>query len=206
MTTVGRWSPNKVRARVLDGTWVSPEELGGMVLLTPTSIAYAGTSASIGANGSVEFTAITNLELRGVFSADYDNYQIVFWWQAIGGLTTIRNRFMSGTTPESGANYALQQLYADSTTVSAARYLGQTAGVMGVGDTAQRNGYVVSIYGPYLTQPTAQRNVGIYSLNSATLYDDADTHSLSTSYDGINIFPYANSITGLVSVYGLVGA
>ena len=207
MTTVGRWSPNKVRARVLDGTWVSPpEELGGMVLLTPTSIAYAGTSASIGANGSVGFTAITNLELRGVFSADYDNYQIVFWWQATGGITTIRNRFMSGTTPESGANYTLQQLYADSTTVSGARYSGQTAGVMGVGDAAQRNGYVVSIYGPYLTQPTAQRNVGIYSLNNATIYDDADTHSLSTSYDGINIFPYTNSITGLVSVYGLVGA
>jgi hypothetical protein len=206
MTTVGRWSPNKVRARVLDGTWVSTEELGGMVLLTPTSIAYEGTSATIGANGSVGFTAITNLELRGVFSADYDNYQIVFWWQATGGITTIRNRFMSGTTPESGSNYTIQQLYSDSSTVSAARYLTQTAGVMGVGDPAQRNGYVVSIYGPHLTQPTAQRNVGIYSLNNATFYDDADTHSLSASYDGINIFPYTNSITGLVSVYGLVGA
>jgi hypothetical protein len=205
MTTVGRWSPNKVRARVLDGTWVSPEELGGMVLLTPTSIAYTGTSASIGANGSVEFTAITNLELRGVFSADYDNYMVVIWWSA-SGITTVRNRFMSGTTPASGTDYVIQTLAASSTTITGARYTSETAGVFGRGNSTQRNGVIANIYGPYLAQPTAQRTVGVDSTSSAQLQDDAGTHSLSTSYDGLNIFPFSNNMTGLVSVFGLVGA
>lgn len=176
--------------------------VNGLVVMTPTSIASTGTSASIGANGKVSFTGVSNLELRGVFTSAYDNYMVVMRWQAISGLTTIRNRFMSGTTPATGANYVLQELAASSTTVSAARYTGETSAVMGVGQTTQRNGYTTFFFGPYLAQPTAQRNVGIYSSSDATIYDDVCTHSLSTSYDGLNIFPFANTMTGEVTVYG----
>ena len=58
------------------GIWSSSGPTGapGMVLLKPTSIAHSGTSASIGANGQVTFTAVTSLSLNGVFSADFDNF------------------------------------------------------------------------------------------------------------------------------------
>jgi hypothetical protein len=49
----------------------------GLVSMTPSSIAHSGTSASINADGGVDFTAVTELSLNGVFTSDYDNYLIV---------------------------------------------------------------------------------------------------------------------------------
>ena len=208
MTTVGRWSPNKVRARVLDGTWVSPaEELGGMVLLTPSSIAYSGTSATIGANGSVEFSACSSLSLNGVFSADYDNYVIT---TRIDQSTLDAWRFRmrsSGTDESSGANYYnLQYLYATNTSVTGQRNTSSLATFGYVGPTLKA-GYTANFYGPFLAQPTAVRTFGASNDSSASIVDYAWTHSLSTSYDGITMFSgNAYTANGLVSVYGLVGA
>jgi len=204
MTTVGRWSPNKVRARVLDGTWVSPEELGGMVLLAPTSISYSGTSASIGANGSVEFTACTSLSLNGVFGANYDNYMIAMRYESPGGSSTVSGRFRVSGSDATGANYTRQYLSANSTTVSGARETSQTYFRAGV-TFSNESGDVLYLYGPFLAQPTATRNVSAWGRDDARIFDAACTHSLSTSYDGITLVPDF-AFTGLVSVYGLVGA
>ena len=207
MTTVGRWSPNKVRARVLDGTWVSAEELGGMVLLTPTSIAYTGTSASIGANGSVEFTAVTSLELRGVFSADYDNYMIAMTAITTGNDSQYWFQLLSGTTPATGTDYTHQYLVGDGSTVGGGRTTSDTSARLAAGGNVARGGDVIYFYGPYLTQPTAMRNVSAQNRSGGIrILDNAATHSLSTSYDGFNWTIISNTTTGLISVYGLVGA
>ena len=207
MTTIGRWSPNKVRARVLDGTWVSTEELGGMVLLTPTSIAYSGTSASIGANGSVEFSAVSQLRLNGVFSADYDNYLVA---QRQVYSTTTANilyvRFSVGGTDNSTASsYVQQNLNANGTTVSAIRNTADI-GRISLVDGDANDGFVANVYGPYLAQPTAWRSIICGGSDGARFYDYAGTHNQSTSYDGFNITVDTGSVSGLVSVYGLVGA
>ena len=206
MTTVGRWSPNKVRARVLDGTWASPpEELGGMVLLTPTSIAYTGTSASIAANGSVEFTACSQLRLNGVFSANYDNYMIVFR-QTTSQSTAIEFRLSSGGADDLTANsYIWQYLQAISSTLDAGRVTSNYARV-GVRGNEQRAGFTTNVYGPHLVQPTAYRSVTSDDYQNATFTDFGGTHNQSTSYDGINIYPTVGNMTGLASVFGLVGA
>ena len=191
------------------GGGVTAEELGGMVLLTPTSIAYTGTSASIGANGSVEFTACSSLSLNGVFSADYDNYMVV-----IGSNNTqyniLNGRFMSSGTPASGTAYTNQRIGAGGTTIDAQRSLAQTSFVLASTSDVQWSGYTANIYGPFLAQPTATRNTGV-TVSSGTdvrIAERASTHSLSNSYDGLYIFPptTGNEMTGLVSVYGLVGA
>jgi len=206
MTTVGRWSPNKVRARVLDGTWVSPEELGGMVLLTPTSIAYTGTSATVGANGSVEFSAVTSLELRGVFSADYDNYMIAMTAITTGNDSQYWFRLLSGTTPATGTDYTNQYLASDGSTIGGGR-TSDTWARLAAGGSVARGGDIIYFYGPYLTQPTAMRNVSAQNKSTGIrILDNAATHSLSTSYDGFNWTIISNTTTGLISVYGLVGA
>jgi len=204
MTTVGRWSPNKVRARVLDGTWVSTEELGGMVLLTPTSIAYTGTSASIGTNGSVEFTASLSLSLNGVFSADYDNYIIA---QSGYGSSNTNTRYMlRTTTDENGSNYTRQFLQANGSTVAGNRAT-ETNALLGGFNSALGNGTVVYVYGPFLAQPTAFRSNVVASNSGALLQDCATTHSLPNSYTGITLFGDPTAyLTGSISVYGLVGA
>ena len=73
-------------------------------------------------------------------------------------------------------------------------------------DGAQSVGTVVYFYGPYLAQPTAMRTVEANDYSSAVILDSASTHSLSASYDGFKLETTANNITGLVSVFGLVGA
>ena len=214
MTTVGRWSPNKVRARVLDGTWVEADDFSpgmGMALITPTSIAFSGTSASIGANGSVEFSACTSLSLNGVFTGDYDNYMIVAGQlsqnDATGRALSLRLR-SSGV--DSSTGYTVQYLFADSTTLTAARNTLNQAwfgAVQGSG-TTQKSGVMGYVYGPYLAQPTAFRTTDAFTASGAYITNYASTHSPSTQYDGFTYLSDAAgvSISGLVSVYGLVGA
>ena len=205
MTTVGRWSPNKVRARVLDGTWVSTEELGGMVLLTPSSIAYSGTSATIGANGSVEFSAVTSLSLNGVFTGDYDNYMVTIRLTASAS-TNVLCRLRVGEEDESGSYYVQQNITADSTSVTGARSGVSTDMKIADAYNTQRAGSTAYFFGPYLAQPTAMRYVGAQDYSSAAIIDRASTQSRSISYDGFTMFHGSNNISGLVSVYGLVGA
>jgi hypothetical protein len=203
----GRWSVSDVYEAVLDGTWVSPEELGGMVLLTPTSIAYTGTSATIGTNGSVDFTACSSLSLNGVFSADYDNYMIGIRVTSSLSSTDINCRLRASGSDASASNdYVAQYLVADSTSVSGGRITAFTYGWLGQSYATQRVGISAYIFGPYLTQPTAVRSIGASDNSSARLVDIAWTHDLSTSYDGLTVFPSTGNFTGLVSVYGLVGA
>jgi len=194
------------------GGGVTAEELGGMVLLTPTSIAYTGTSASIGANGSVEFTAVTSLSLNGVFSADYDNYMVVMRMEhnatTASSYEGVRARLRtSGTDNSTASSYTNQFLNAASTTVSGSRasYDFGSAGIA-AWNANKHNGVQLSLFGPYLTQPTAARTTTISAYLGAEIYDAAWTHNQSVSYDGLTMYVTAVSFTGLVSVYGMVGS
>lgn len=184
------------------------EALGGMVLVAPTSIAYTGTSASIGANGTVTFSAITSLSLNGVFTASYSNYVIV-----IGDSYTLDGqdvdfRLRASGTNATGANYSRQKLSADNSTISGFRYTNDTIWANAFSGT-QRNGSTTHLYGPFLSQPTAYRNitVGQYTGAEAVIQDWVGTHSLSSSYDGFSLITTSTyTLTGTLSVYGLVGA
>jgi len=191
---------------LLQASDVTPEILGGMVLLTPTSIDVVGTSATIGANGSVEFTAITELSLNGIFSSEYDNYMLVSWAVAGTGDQAVLARMRLSEVPESGSNYTLQQLAAQNTVVNGVRLTSQTAASMFRASATQRTGSTTFIYGPALAQPTAWRQVTAEGLSSAGIIEAAVTHSVATAYDGVTFIPTASSVSGLVSVYGLVGA
>jgi len=177
-----------------------------MVLLTPTSISYTGTSATIGANGSVEFTACTSLSLNGAFSADYDNYVVVV-------KTTVTSRGwlnfkLRDGGVDSSTDYNYQRLSASATSVTAGRATSLTLGYLMVVDTdgSRNNGVVANFYGPYLNQPTAIRSITAGVDVGAEISDFAHTHGVSNEYDGLTLIPQNGTITGLVSVYGLVGS
>ena len=171
----------------------------GMVLLTPTSIAHSGTSASIGANGQVTFTAVTSLSLNGVFSATYDNYLVAVAHDDPSA-NSMQARLRVSGSDASGTNYTNQFLTALSTTVSASRSTSDTVSYWG---TSEDSGDQVFIYGPFLAQPTAFRNVNVRASSGAGISDRASTHSLSTSYDGFTILN--GTFTGKLAVYGIRG-
>lgn len=184
-------------------TYVAPvPSTIGMVLLTPTSIAHSGTSASIGANGQVTFTTVTALSLNGVFTADFDNYMVSLRCSVASNTNDVIRLRASGTNA-TGSNYTFQYLYADSTSVVGGRssstsywYGGNPASAIA------QNGRMINFYGPYLAQPTAMRTVEVNAFGSAMLYDVAGTHSLSSSYDGFTL-DWGVNTTGTLQVYGI---
>lgn len=177
--------------------------VNGLVVMTPTSIAStgAGNSSSIGANGKVTFSSCATLSLNGVFTSSYDNYMI-----SIRNYTAAsadqRWRLRSAGVDASGNNYTYQYLYGNGTSVTAGR---ATFNVFTItsGFNAGYGGAQAFVFGPFLAQPTASRSVpAATSGTNAIVYDWAETHSLSTSYDGLTFFPDSGTMTGAVTIYG----
>ena len=177
----------------------------GLISMTPTSIAHSGTSASINADGGVDFTAVTSLSLNGVFTSDYDNYLLVMSETlGTGTAETLEIRFRAAGTDATGGDYAWQYLNATGSSTVGSRSTSQTLGRIANSSASSpnANGHTVHIYGPYLAQPTAWRSVDVNSNGAASIIDVAGTHSLSTSYDGCTILIGASAITGNVHVFG----
>jgi hypothetical protein len=178
----------------------------GLHLIKPTSIVStgAGNSSSIGTNGGVTFSSCATLSLNGVFSADYDNYMIVcrHVWNTAGSTNLEMRLRTSGTDNSTASSYVRQSLFASSNTISSARNASDFTRVNG-SSNAQRDGFVLYVFAPFLSQPTAGRTAAIYGEANAVLWDFAWTHNQSTSYDGFTIYPSTGSITGLLTVYGM---
>lgn len=178
----------------------------GLHLITPTSTAKTGTgsTATINTNGSVTFSSCETLSLNGVFSADYDNYMIVMRGTPSASGYDIQLRLRSsGTDNSTASSYVGQYLYGNGTSVTGGR---ETSNQVRINTwwTTQREGHIINLYGPFLTQPTAGRSITVNSYTGASIFDMAWTHNQSTSYDGISFYVTSTlSITGLVGVYGM---
>lgn len=177
-------------------------DLNGLDVMTPTSIAYSGTSASINADKSVVFTTVSSLSLNGVFTSSYDNYMIVMRFTVPAIDQTLRYRLRaSGTDNSTASSYVSQLMRADVTSISGARVALNT-GVLPEASNYTRNGVNIYVFGPKLTQYTSARAVDVSDKSDAYIYDVASTHNQATSYDGITIYPELNNITGLLTVFG----
>ena len=176
----------------------------GMVLIKPSAVAFTGTSATIGANGQVTFSALTELSLDDCFTADFDNY-VVALTGTVSSTGFIRWRMYDGSAAVTTGTYTIQHININGTSVSSGR--DGTKSWLDFTNWSSANslwsGSMISVYAPYLAQPTALRFVNLDNNSSARMYETSGTHSLSTSYPGFNLFPAAGSISGTVSVYGV---
>jgi hypothetical protein len=177
----------------------------GLVVMTPSSVAKTGTgsTATINSDGSVVFSACTALSLNGVFTSSYDNYMIAMQTDDAGaGYNYYARLRASGTDEASGSNYYTRQsLYINGTSITAGRSADSAFRVKETGTS--ESGLAMYLFGPYLSQPTACRTVVVDSANSAGIYENANTHSLSNSYDGITMLSLNSiSFTGLLTVFG----
>ena len=174
----------------------------GLVSMTPTSIAHSGTSASINADGGVDFTAVTSLSLNGVFTSEMDNYLVVWNVTVAAGIPSLNLKLRASGTDTTGSDYTRQSLDVYATTKSGARATSQAAFLVTVPDDIAPNGTTLHVYGPALAQPTAFRSVTIYSYDGASIWDAAATHSLSTAYDGFTLAPTSSDVSGTIHVFG----
>ncbi len=168
----------------------------GLTLVSPSSIAYTGTSASTSA-GKTVFSACTSLSLNGVFTSTYENYLVVFS-DLIMSANTVMTFFRyraSGTDTTSGystvAGYQnaggsltgnpdvndKHNCFQVDTTRSAARLYVQNPQTATA--TTQFNEFMTSNYGYMKGRQTS-----------------------TTQFDGFTIFNASLTFTGTVRVYG----
>lgn len=183
----------------------------GLKICRPTgspAIVVTGSgsqTASIVGQGSVQFANATSLSLNNIFSSEYSNYILTINLRSNTQNADVFGRLRLSGTDNSGANYTVQELSSNGTAVTGVRLSSQTSMTVCTTDNrTERGGATCYIYGPNLAQPTAFRTVGLRTDSGAWVQHRASTHSLSTAYDGITLTASGGSLTGSVTVYGLV--
>jgi hypothetical protein len=195
------------------GGGVTAEELGGMVLLAPTSVSVtgSGSSATIEPNGSISFTNCESLTLNGVFSADYKNYvlnQNHTMNTNIGNL--LFGQFTSSGIP-AASNYRYQRLRGYISTCSTASYTSQS--YMWLSYTAYHAGGTNGVaFRTYFNRPYLSSSTGFHSRSNSCISgynlieNVSGVHETASSYDGIKLYVSSGElITGNTAIYGLVG-
>jgi hypothetical protein len=178
-------------------------DIAGLKLIVPTSV--AGSGVSVSASGKVTFTAATTININGCFTSSYDNYLIVFRSDDSANGQGFYFRMRLSGTDATGTNYTFQELSADNNTVAGSRTSSANYGMSHIGGQ-EPYGVHMYFYGPALAQPTARRSVAAPAFSGAAptaIYDHAVTHSLSTAYDGLTLYPSSGTATGALCVYGL---
>jgi hypothetical protein len=194
------------------GTVASSRKVFAFELVKPSSVVVTGSgseSATVSALGSVEFSSCTTVSLNGVFSSGYDNYTIVCWFKGVTTAAYTGLRLRAGGSDNSTSNYTRQYLTANGTTIAGLRNTSATL-VSGFGYSAGSSapaGWAFYLYGPYLAQPTAGRELEARTFANATVNDDAFTFSGSDQFDGFSLIEEytASNLVGRVAVYGMRG-
>lgn len=148
------------------------------------------------------FSGVSSQSINDVFSANYDNYKIVFNSNHSSTINSINMRYRVAGSDASGANYERQGLVANNATVSGFRATGVTSAEVAT-IYATKNLAIVEVGNPFAAIPTT----------TSCYWQDEETgvfrmlffvtrHSLSTSYTGFTFFPTNNTMTGSVSVFG----
>ena len=179
----------------------------GLILLTPTSISYTGTGATINPNGSVSFTSVGEVILNGVFSADYRNYRVVY-----NGRTTASNydsldvRVASGGTKNT-SNYYYQIIYGDSSGRAATKASNVGRIYMGLLNLNAHGGGHFDVYDPYVNRTTVMNGVSANNWNNrGYIWDNSSYHYDTSLFDGISLGTSQGTgrpMTGMVAVYGM---
>jgi len=170
----------------------------GLVLVTPTSIANSGGSASLSGR-QITLTGVTTISVNGCFTSAYDNYvaQLTYTSSNVSHFMLMRLR-ASGS--DATTNYKHQRLYAAGGSSGGNQNLSATSFECNYGDNTI-NAVTLGFYTPNLAAatPLETRQTG-YSASQLNLYGGQNNNA--TAYDGFTLYLNSGSITGLLRIYG----
>jgi len=159
--------------------------------------ADAGASSGVTLINTTSFTSESSVIVNNVFSSTYDFYKV--YVQSVGSTgADFFTRLAASGTAATGANYSGQLIGAFSTSSNFVSLINQTSFLSGNSGTT-RSLFTIELANPGTSVTTAiKANGGIQTIAASNF----GVHSLSTAYDGINIFPGSGTITGTISIYG----
>ena len=170
----------------------------GLVLVSPTSIANSGGSASA-SGGQVTFTGVSSVSLNGVFTSAYQNYKILF--NAIGSTTSVlKMRMRASGSDNTSSNYIYQHLIANGATITSDRVTATQFYPTVIG-TANPIGFEIIMTNPYITDKTLFQSVSFDGWQPQLIVAGGTT-TVTTQYDGFTFFMDSGNMTGTVRVYG----
>ena len=174
----------------------------GLTLITPTTIANTSGTASIGTNGTVSFSAVSNVSLNDVFSSTYDNYRIVIETTASsGGYLNFKLRASNSDNSAAEYGWGMNMITNGGSQFSLAG-INATTGWSILRPSTGRNSCSFDIYSPNIARATMY--TGTQSYNDGATVGIAGAiggnHSVNTAFTGFTLLSGA-TITGTVSVY-----
>jgi hypothetical protein len=178
-------------------TWQTAGTTPGLNLVTPTSIANSGGSASA-SGGQVSFTSVNSVSLNGVLSATYDNYRMVIS-STFSGDNSMHARLRLSGSDATGTTYFYQRVTGSASSASstgqssiAYLYLGDCSGNL--------SAWSIDMFNPAKASETQALTLNVRSNNS--IQTVSGVHTTATAYDGITFFPAAGTMSGTIRVYG----
>jgi hypothetical protein len=153
------------------------------------------------------FSAQSSVSIDNCFSATYIHYLITSDLLGSAADNGISARLRASGSDNSSSQYRRQLIYASSTTISGVRATGATFwdSAFGYTETAAFGFRILWLSNPFDAVRTTAWNDSSYdadgniNVESRVLSNDA-----TTSYDGITFFPNSGTMTGNISVFGLV--
>ena len=166
---------------------------------TPTVSASALTFIA-----SASPSAAASQSFDNCFSATYQNYLIVMNMLNSVGEDPLLFRMRASSTDATGSDYDFIQefVYSTSQLISSTNNA-TSARCSIVAGTVQSN-VIVNINRPFDAAPTVVRGETAWynGDNAMRKIGVAAVHNVSTSYDGITIFPNGGTMTGTIRIYG----
>jgi hypothetical protein len=173
----------------------------GLYPLFPSSV--GGTGVVVADDGCVDFTSATTVNINGVFSSEFRDYQIEL--EVTAGSTDLGASFRlraSGT--DSSANYSTHYTYGfGSTTASGAT--AETDRTFTQIGTGRQISSRMTLRSPAVARATLMRTEFARFNNAGEGSEGlvAARHTATTAYDGFTLFPTSGDMTGHVRVFGI---
>lgn len=179
----------------------------GLDIITPTSIANSGGSASA-SGGAVSFTSVTSISLNGVFTSTYQNYRIQLLISSISTPNIVNMRMRASGTDYAGGGYYYNGIWFSSSsanTYSTTRSSGAAtqAYVMDLANPPGGATSAIELSNPQVADYA--RYTGAYSgFGNPDMYGgtQAGLIAVTTQFDGVSFIANTGNITGFIRVYG----
>ena len=165
------------------------------------------TSADMNRVGQWLITTVTltgtSVNVANCFSANFQNYRIVFSGVTVTGAADVAWRLRAGSTTATGANYDQQNVSVSGGAVSGIADVSATSFRGCLGGTTYESQSILDICRPFVADTTTYQYAGFGHFSGVYYYRaGGGLHTLTTSYDSINFFTVGTAMTGTARIYG----
>jgi hypothetical protein len=150
------------------------------------------------------FSAVSAVDIDGVFSADYTNYKVVIkLFPSTAAQMLIRYRF-GGATRTGATAYISQRIQGDGTSVTGLRSTAASSAAMEITTSSAFREMDLTIFSPFADLATYLTGTNAFNTSPIiNLMAISHGESGNQSQDGFQLAASSGTITGSYSVYGL---